>query len=652
MNTLSLRDLLRLLPLAVISAVAGCGGGADGSSGNTHVRLLNLSSGYVSLDLYANNGDDDTDQNLFSAVARGTLSAYSTFKSDTYTLKFRKSGTTGDLYSMAADLAGGSYTTLIATGATNRFTVGAINEDTDAPSTGYTKLNVINVTATTSIDVYLTGANDSLDDVTPTVASIGDGSQSGPVTVNSGTYRLRITASGSRTDVRLNVPSITMPSAGVVSLIVTPTDGGVLLNAILLPKQGQPTVYNNASSGQLRVLNVSTGYSPLDVYTTGSSSTDTEVQQFASVARGVATVYKSLESDTYALKFRRSGAAGDLLSVSATLPENKSITYVAHGPSSRFAVTQIDDDIAEADSGYTRIQVLNTTAVDSFDLYLTNTSDSLNDVSPTISGIVAATLTNWNIVRKGTYRLRLASSGSKTDVRLDAPAVTLEDKGVLTIILTETAGGVLASAVLLPQQAQPVTLDNGNVRIRGAVGLPTGSLASISVAGTQIVARRSARSFIGDSYTLMPAGTASVEVHVDDALVATGTVTLQPGGDYTLLVWSAGGTPRTSLIPDANLASATHLTKLRLLNGASGLAVPLSLAVDYSPVAEYIGVGAASDVAELSHDTAVRLDVIDSNTLATVLTREDVTLQPDGVYTLFIAGGGTSAVSGTIRKDR
>jgi hypothetical protein len=651
MNTYSLRSVLRALPLALL-VVGACGGDSDGSSGDTHIRLLNLSSGYDSVDLYSNNGDDDTDQNVFTAVTRGSLSAYSTLKSDSYTLKFRRSGTTGDLYSMGVDLAGGTYTTLIATGTTNRFTVGAITEDTDAPGSGYTKLNVINVTAATSVDVYLTGATDSLDDVAATVALVGSGAQSNPITINSGTYRLRMTASGSKTDIRLNVPAITMPSAGVVALIVTDTDGGVLVNAILLPKQGQPTVYHNASSGQIRVLNVSTGYSPLDVYTTGSSTTATEVQQFAAVSRGVATAYKSLASDTYALKFRRAGAAGDLLSVSATVPDDKHITYVAHGPSSRFAVTQIDDDIAAADIGYTRIQVLNTTAVDRFDLYFTSTSDSLHDVSPTISGVAAAALTNWSVVRKGTYRLRVASGGSKTDVRLDVPAVTLADQGVLTIILTETAGGVLASAVLLPQRSEPIPLDNGNIRIRGAVGLPFGSLATMSVAGTEIVARRSARSFIADSYTLMQAGSASVSLHVDDALVATGTVALQPGGDYTLLAWAAGGTPRISLIPDANFASATHLTKLRLLNGASGLAVPLSLAVDYSPVAEYIAVGAASAVAELSYNADLRLDVIDSNTLATVLTREDLTLQPDGVYTFFIAGGGTSAVSGTIRKDR
>ncbi len=651
MHITSLRSLCRILAGALILVAAGCGGGADGSSSTTYVRLLNLSDGYDSLDLYSNNGDDETDTRLFSGVTEGSLTSYASLKGDTYTLKFRKSGTTGDLYSWAANLAGGSYMTLVTTGTTNQFAVGAIGEDTDAPNTGYTSIQVLNVSSAGSVDVYLTGSTDSLDDVTATTSATGAGSQSGIVTVASGTYRMRILSSGSKVDVRLNVPSVVLPSAGVLSFIVTDTDGGVLVNAIMLPKQGQPTIFENTSNAQFRVLNVSSGYSPLDVYTNASGD-DTDVQQFTGVSRGVATSYKSLAADTYTLKFRRSGAAGNLLSVSSTLSQDRHVTYIAHGASNRFAVTALDDEIAAPDSGYTAIQILNTATVDVFDVYLTSSDDSLNDVSPVVGSLASGALSTLTTARSGTYRLRVASSGSKTDVRLDVPAVSLADSGVLSIILTDTAGGVLASAVLLPQQAEPIILDNNNVRIRGAVGLSTGSTSTVRVASTDIVARRSARSYISDSYTILPSGNVPVIVFVDDVQVASGMVALQPGGDYTLMISDANNTPQVALISDNNFASTTHQSKIRLLNGASGLAVPLTLAVDYSPVAEFISVGDASEVAELAPGTDIRLDVLNTNTLATVLTRESVTLLADGVYTLFVAGGGASAVSGTLRKDR
>jgi hypothetical protein len=223
---------------------------------------------------------------------------------------------------------------------------------------------------------------------------------------------------------------------------------------------------------------------------------------------------------------------------------------------------------------------------------------------------------------------------------------------VVSIILTDTTGGTLVNAVVLPQQGEPATFENTNVRIRGAVGLSAGSAATVSVGGTSILASRPARSYIADAYTTLAAGSVPVSVSLDNTTVASGTVTLEPGGDYTLVVWDIGGATQLTLVADDNHVSAADTAKLRLINGASGLAAPLTLSVDYSPVAEYIDVGAASGYYdELGASTQYRLDVTNAQTLATLLTREDVTFQDGHVYTLFLAGTA-SAVVGTLRRDR
>lgn len=651
MKNLSVRILTGLLVAVCMLSIAGCGGGADGSSSNTNVRLLNLSTGYESLDLYANNGDTETDTTMFTGITLGTLSSYTAIKGDEYVLKFRRTGTSGNLVSTAVNLAGGTYLTLVAMGGTNQFSLDVIDEDIDAPSSGYTSIQIVNTSLDDGFDFYLTGPSDSLDDVAADVANVAPRSQSGAFTVSSGTYRLRITKSGSKTDVRLNIPQLTLPSTGVLTIIVREEDGGVLVNAMILPKRGQPTIYQNTSNSQFRVLNVSVGYEALDVLTSNSDG-DTEVQQFTGITRGATTDYASVPAATYTFKFRRTGAAGNLLSLSSTLAEDRHTTFIAYGALNDFSVVPIDEEISRPDPGYTKIQVLNATSADRLDVYLTDANDLLSNVSAAVSGVAAGTLTEFTTVRRGTYRLRITRAGEKADLRLDVPEITLDNQGVLSIILNETAGGVLLDAVLLPQQAAPVRLDNGNVRIRGAVGLPSGSLATVSVSTTDIVSQRSARSFISDSYTILPSGTVPVSIYVDNVLVASQTVALLPGRDYTLLVWESGGTKRISLIADSNFASANLRPRLRLLNAASGLAAPLTLLADYSPVAEYIHVGAASAVAELSSGTNVRFDVLNSDTLVMLLTRESVALQLDGVYTLFVAGGGSSAVSGTLRKDR
>ena len=143
-----------------------------------------------------------------------------------------------------------------------------------------------------------------------------------------------------------------------------------------------------------------------------------------------------------------------------------------------------------------------------------------------------------------------------------------------------------------------------------------------------------------------------VVVYVDDIAISSTTQVLQAGRDYTLLVTDSAGTPRIALVEDDNHAPPTGYAKLRLINGMSGLAAPLTLSVDYGPIAEYIDVGSSSEFVDIAQDADAQLDLSNAQTLAPLLTRESITLKDGGVYTFFAAGGGASVVVGTLRKDR
>jgi hypothetical protein len=93
---------LRLLPiLAALSALwlSGCDSG--GGSGQASVRLVNLSPGYTSLDLFANAADADTDQQRVAGVAYETVSTYTQLESGTYNVKFKRSGVTSTLLTVS-----------------------------------------------------------------------------------------------------------------------------------------------------------------------------------------------------------------------------------------------------------------------------------------------------------------------------------------------------------------------------------------------------------------------------------------------------------------------------------------------------------------------------------------------------------------------
>ncbi len=84
----------------------------------------------------------------------------------------------------------------------------------------------------------------------------------------------------------------------------------------------------------------------------------------------------------------------------------------------------------------------------------------------------------------------------------------------------------------------------------------------------------------------------------------------------------------------------------------SGLADPLTLLVNFQTGATGVTLGAASGLAQFASGTNNEVDVLDTTTSATLLTKTTLTLDAGGVYTMFMAGGGNIPVNGTLRKDR
>ena len=119
-----------------------------------------------------------------------------------------------------------------------------------------------------------------------------------------------------------------------------------------------------------------------------------------------------------------------------------------------------------------------------------------------------------------------------------------------------------------------------------------------------------------------------------------------------MLAWSDASGTRTSLVVhDNRLPSSAGNTKIRLLNGMSTLAAPLTLSIDFSPVIEGAPLGEVSDEVEVSAGTDRQLDISNTSTAANVLARTGITLQSNSVYTYFLTDNGGSAI-GVLRRDR
>ena len=211
--------------------LAACGGGADRTK--AQVRMVNASSGYAQLDLRI---DDQLRQ---GAVAYGATAGYIEVDPGKAASSISSVGSATPLLSFTPAISEKKYYTLLAFGAAGALRQQTLDDNAGAPDSGRALLRVFNAASDAGgLDVYLTGASDSLDTAVAVQSGAAFGALGAWITVNSANWRLRVTAAGSKTDVRLDVPVLALPGKQLATLALTPGAGGVLVNALVLVQQG------------------------------------------------------------------------------------------------------------------------------------------------------------------------------------------------------------------------------------------------------------------------------------------------------------------------------------------------------------------------------------------------------------------------------
>lgn len=230
--------------LAAALPLAGCGGGADRTK--AQVRLVNASSGYTSLEMRV---DDQLRQ---TGVTYGNSANYVETEPGKTTTIFATGGASA-LLTFTPSTSERKYYTVLAYGAAGSLKQVVIDENQGEPDTNRTLLRLVNAASDIGpVDLYVTGTGESLSTAVPVRAGIAVDSIGTFDTLNSGTWRLRVTAAGSKDDLLVDIPSIAMGSKQVLSLVVTPAPGGILGRALLLAQQGGVTNYA-ASLARVRV---------------------------------------------------------------------------------------------------------------------------------------------------------------------------------------------------------------------------------------------------------------------------------------------------------------------------------------------------------------------------------------------------------------
>ncbi|MFO1406126.1 MAG: DUF4397 domain-containing protein [Steroidobacteraceae bacterium] len=404
-------------------------------------------------------------------------------------------------------------------------------------------------------------------------------------------------------------------------------------------------VAGTSGNASVRVVNASMDYASVDLYLD-------DKRRLTAVGYESGSDYLKVDADSYDVEFRRADASGALEAYTKDLSDGDRLTWLVLGASGSFEVLALGETQASPDKGESLVRLVNGAPdAGAVDVYLTDATTGLADVSPTWSDVAIDALASEGLVKldAGTYRLRVTAAGSTTDVRLDRTGVVLAGKGVYTIVVCGTTGGVLTDAMLVQQDGAVSLLPTTQARVRAVVGLDDASTASVSVGGTPLVA--SATVPVLGAYRLVDAGTPAVSLSVDGAGVAVGSVELVAGSDYTLLYTGTPAAVTQSAIADVNRLPAAGTFKVRLINAMSALGEPLSMSVDFLPAVDDVPLGSVALSDAIDAVDGGRLDVTRVSTSSLLYSLTSLSLEGQAVYTQ-VMFGTADAPTGALRKDR
>ena len=419
------------------------------------------------------------------------------------------------------------------------------------------------------------------------------------------------------------------------------------LTACLLAACGGGT---DRTKAQVRLVNASSGYTQLDL------RMDDQLRQSA-VAYGAAAAYVEVDPGKAASTVSSAGSATPLLSFTPPVSEKKYYTLLAYGAAGVLRQQTLDDTAGAPDPGRALLRVFNASSdAGGLDIYLTGASDSLDTAVAIQTGATYGALGAWITVNSANWRLRVTAAGSKTDVRLDVPALSLPSKQLATLVLSPGAGGVLVNALVLVQQGAIARQDSQQARVRLAAVVADSGTVGAQVGTTTLAAGNGSPS-LGD-YLLLPAGASpvAVTVTVNALAVAAPSFTLVPGHDYTLMVHGPLAAARVSWIEDDNrLPTDVSRAKLRLINGLSDTAAPLAMTLDFASVASAVLMGTASPYANvaptLGGGTDGKLSITATGVATPLLTVNDQILRASANYSVLLVGR-QAAPTGIVRRDR
>ncbi|HKX39679.1 MAG TPA: DUF4397 domain-containing protein [Burkholderiaceae bacterium] len=221
-------------------ALSGCGGSS--STDTATLRFVNGTVDYATADFWV---DSDL---VYSGLANGgAATGYGSQDSGTLQVSLHPAGSSTAKLTASHDFATDSRTTVLAYGSlATSLTFKYFDESNAAASSGSFKVRIFQGSPSLgALDVYITNTS-SLSGLSPTLSVSAYAELSSFVSLDSGTYRIRITSSGDQSAVLFDYTAgLTVSSTMVLTLAIVPRSSGSLPNIAVLPEGASAVIMAN-----------------------------------------------------------------------------------------------------------------------------------------------------------------------------------------------------------------------------------------------------------------------------------------------------------------------------------------------------------------------------------------------------------------------
>lgn len=397
------------------------------------------------------------------------------------------------------------------------------------------------------------------------------------------------------------------------------------------------------TKAQVRLVNATLDYASLEMRVDGS------LRQGA--AYGASAAYVEVDPGKAETTITQPGSAAALLSFTPAVAERRHFTVLAFGRLGALRQLTLDDNLGAPAENRTLLRVINAAPdAGNLDVFVTGNDDPIAGAVPAQAGAAFGNLGEVRTLTSGTWRLRVTAANDPEDLRLDLRGLVLGSRQVLTLVITPGSGGVLVHSLLLAQQGGITAAGNTSARVRVVAGLAAGGtvgarLGDVALLGSQVSPAVTA-------YRTVPAGNATLGLTVNGQPLAGSVFHLVAGSDYTLMVHGEPAAARSSwLLDDNRPALSAGQARLRLVNGVAGASGPLSMTLDFNPLADGLDAGAAS--AYRSNPAVVngQIAVSAAGTPNPLFSAGEQIFAAGGVYSVMVVGSA-HAPTGIVRRDR